>query len=37
MMMEPSPPSALIMSKPNLLFELLVIAFNPPTQFGEID
>jgi len=33
---EAAPASPLEMSEPDLLFELLIIAFNAPAQFGEI-
>src|SRR3954451_4230020 len=36
-MMEAAPAASLVMSKAQFLFELLVIAFDPPAQFGQID
>src|SRR3954453_8828295 len=36
-MMEAAPAASLVMSKAEFLFELLVIALDPPAQFGQID
>ena len=36
-MVEAAPPSPLIMAKSELLLEVLVIAFDPPAQLGQID
>src|SRR3954447_19381313 len=36
-MMEAAPAAALVMSKAQFLFQLLVIAFDAPAQFGQID
>src|SRR5258708_33414434 len=36
-MVKAAPPAALIMSEPDFLLELLVVAFDAPAQLGEID
>ena len=36
-MVESSPPSPFIVCEPDLLLELLVVAFDPPAQLGEVD
>src|SRR4051794_23465400 len=36
-MMEAAPAASLVMSQAEFLFQLLVIALDPPTQFGQID
>src|SRR3990170_2529776 len=35
--MEAAPSAALVVSKPDFLFEVLVVALDPPAQFGKID
>lgn len=37
MVMEAAPTSALIMAKADLLFEFLIIPFDPPSQLGLVD
>src|SRR5438128_9457925 len=36
-MVKAAPATAFVMSKPDLLLELLIVAFDAPAQFGEID
>src|SRR5215467_3373846 len=36
-MMEASPSTPLVVPKPDLLLELLVVAFDPPAHLGDID
>ena len=36
-MMEAAPSAAFIVTKPDLLLELLVVALDTPAQFGKID
>ena len=36
MVVEAAPASSFEMSEPDLLFELLIIALDSPTQFGEV-
>src|SRR3954463_3394597 len=36
-MMEAAPAASLIVSKAEFLFQLLIIAFDPPAQLGQID
>ena len=36
-MMEPAPASALEVIKAQFIFEFLIVAFDPPTQHGELD
>src|SRR3954469_5159515 len=36
-MMEAAPAASLVVSKAEVLFQLLVIALDPPAQFGQID
>src|SRR5688572_18203093 len=36
-MMEAAPATSLVVSKAQFLFQLLVIALDPPAQFGQID
>jgi hypothetical protein len=36
-MVEAAPAPSFKMTEPNLLFELLIIALDPPAQLGEID
>ena len=37
MVVEASPSAAFIMSKPEFLLELLIVALNAPAQLGEVD
>ena len=36
-MMETTPATPLVVSQAQFLFELLIIALDPPAQFGQID
>src|SRR4051812_28599745 len=36
-MMEAAPAASLVVSKAQFLFQLLIVALDPPTQFGQID
>ena len=36
-MMEAAPPAPLIVSKPDLLLELLIVALDTPAQLGKVD
>jgi hypothetical protein len=36
-MVEATPSAPLIMPEPNLLFEFLIVTFDAPAQFGEIN
>ena len=36
-MMEAAPATALEVTEPDLLLELLIIAFDAPAQFGDVD
>src|SRR3954463_16403982 len=36
-MMEAAPAAPLVVSQAQFLFQLLIIAFDPPAQFGQID
>ena len=37
MMVQPSPSAPFVMTQPHFLLELLVIALDPPSEFGPID
>jgi len=37
MMVETAPPAPFIITKAEFLLELLLIAFDPPPQFGQVD
>ena len=36
-MVKPAPAAPLVVAKPDLLFEVLIIALDAPTHFGDID
>src|SRR2546429_5697178 len=37
MMVEAAPSASFIVPKPDLLLEFLIVAFDPPAQFGDVD
>src|SRR5262249_29119236 len=37
MMVKPAPPPALEVIEPQLIFQLLIVAFDPPAQHGELN